>query len=318
MYFIFGGVILIVLYLLVAAFMPKKEDLLDERLSQLDSIIGDTTDGIASRERMNKSFNERIIRPLISGIGTIFTGKMKKSTKDDIQLMLLRAGNPGGISATEFLAIKTLFGVGLPVAAIGSVHLFTIIKNKSVLPAHYLLAAAAAAVIGILVPKLYLQTNIKKRKKAAQRQLPDVLDLLTVSIEAGLGFDMALQKVIEKMVGVLADEFKIVLVQIQLGKPRQDALKALADRMDVEELSSFIGALIQAEKLGVSLGRILRIQSDQMRIKRKQRAEEAAMKAPVKMMLPLVGCIFPVVLIVLMGGAAIKFFVAFGGGGIGK
>lgn len=309
---IVGAVAIIVIYLLIAAFMPKKGDLLDERLSQLDSMIGDTAEGVAGREMLNKSFKDRVIRPLISGIGNIFTGKMKKSTKEDIQLMLLRAGNPGGISATEFLAIKTIFGFGLPAAAVGSLRLVAILQNKTILPAHYLLAGAAAAVVGILGPKMYLQNSIKKRKKAAQRQLPDVLDLLTVSIEAGLGFDMALQKVIEKMQGVLADEFKIVLVQIQLGKPRQDALKSLADRMDVEDLSSFIGALIQAEKLGVSLGRILRIQSDQMRVKRKQRAEEQAMKAPVKMMLPLVGCIFPVVLIVLMGGAAIKFFVAFG------
>jgi tight adherence protein C len=136
-----------------------------------------------------------------------------------------------------------------------------------------------------------------------------------VSVEAGLGFDQALSKVVEKMPGVLPEEFGFVLQEVQMGKPRKEALKDMSERMQVDDLSSFITAIIQAEQLGVSIGNVLRVQSDQMRTRKRQRAEEAAMKAPIKMMLPLVGCIFPVIMIVLLGPAAFRFVAAFSGGG---
>jgi tight adherence protein C len=297
-------------YLLFAAFLSKDDDILEERLAQLDTLIGNKSEGVASREQLNKPFYERVIRPVIQKIASIFSGKVKKTTKEEIQLMLLRAGNPGGLTANEFIAVKSVLAFGLPLLVIAFLKFVEIQRGVAFPPNKYIMWAAVTAIIGILGPRIFIQKKTQARQQQVIKQLPDVLDLLTVSIEAGLGFDLALQKVIEKMQGVLADEFAIVLKQINLGKPRSEALRAMADRLGVEDLSTFVTALIQAEKLGVSLGKVLRIQSDQMRLKRKQRAEEAAMKAPVKMMLPLVGCIFPVVFIVLMGGAAIKLYVA--------
>lgn len=138
------------------------------------------------------------------------------------------------------------------------------------------------------------------------KELPDVLDLLTVSVESGLGFDAALQKVVRKTKGPLSNEFNKTLQEIKMGKARRDALRDLANRTGVEDLSTFIGAIIQADQLGVSIGNVLRIQSKQMRQIRKQRIEEKAMKAPIKMLLPMVFFIFPTLFLVLLGPAAIQ------------
>jgi tight adherence protein C len=136
-------------------------------------------------------------------------------------------------------------------------------------------------------------------------QLPDALDLLTISVEAGLGFDAALSKVVEKMEGPLVDEFRQALAEVRMGRPRREALRDVAQRADAQPVSNFIGAIVQAEQLGVPIAKVLQIQSDQLRIQRRQRAEEAAAKAPVKMLFPMVGCIFPTIFIVILGPAII-------------
>lgn len=165
-----------------------------------------------------------------------------------------------------------------------------------------------AFLVSQLLPMLLLNHKIAGRKKSIQKDLADVLDLLTVSVEAGLGFDGALTKLAEKMKGALVDEFNRVLQEIRMGIPRRDALVAMGIRCDVPDLSLFTTSLVQADQLGVSIGNVLRVQSASMREKRRQRAEERAMKAPIKMLLPLVLFIFPSLFVVLLGPALIQMF----------
>ena len=151
------------------------------------------------------------------------------------------------------------------------------------------------------IPEFWLGGRVKKRQKAILLQIPDALDLLTISVRAGLGFDAALGKVVEKMKGPLTDEFRRALAEVRVGKARREALRDIVPRTEVPPLTNFIGAIIQAEQLGVSISKVLQVQSEQLRIERRQRAEEMAAKAPIKMLFPLVGCIFPSLFIVILG-----------------
>jgi tight adherence protein C len=164
---------------------------------------------------------------------------------------------------------------------------------------------------GMVYVDLWLAGRIQRRKQEVELALPDLLDLLTVSVEAGLGFEGALMKIIEKTNGLLTDEFLTVLREIKMGKARREALKDMATRLNVDMLSNFIGSIIMAEQLGISIANILRIQSVEMRQKKRQKAEETAMKAPIKMLIPMVFFIFPAIFIVLLGPAVIQIMRAF-------
>ena len=165
--------------------------------------------------------------------------------------------------------------------------------------------ASAASRSATSSPEFWLGRRIRARQHAILLQIPDALDLLTISVRAGLGFDAALGKVVEKMEGPLIDEFRRALAEVRVGKARRDALRDIVPRTEVPALTNFIGAIIQAEQLGVSISKVLQVQSEQLRIERRQRAEEMAAKAPIKMLFPLVGCIFPSLFIVILGPAII-------------
>lgn len=166
-------------------------------------------------------------------------------------------------------------------------------------------------IIGYLLPNYWLKIRIKKRKEEIANCLPDVLDLVMVSVEAGLGFDSALMRVVERQQNVLADEFNLVLKEINMGKPRRNALRDMAQKNNVEDLSNVIASLVQADQLGISMGGVLRNQSKQLRQKRKQRAKEQAQKTPVKIMIPLVFFIFPSIFIVILGPAVLRIIEVF-------
>ena len=168
-----------------------------------------------------------------------------------------------------------------------------------------LVMTAVGGFFGYTVPEFWLGGRVKKRQKAILLMIPDALDLLTISVRAGLGFDAALGKVVEKLEGPLSDEFRRALAEVRVGKARRDALRDIVPRTEVPPLTNFIGAIIQAEQLGVSISKVLQVQSEQLRIERRQRAEEQAAKAPIKMLFPLVGCIFPSLFIVILGPAII-------------
>jgi tight adherence protein C len=210
------------------------------------------------------------------------------------------AGLSRRMSASEFWSIRLVATIGL------SGLIYFLMVRFDVQPGKRLLYAGGMALLGYILPGMWLRSTIDRRKQGIVKALPDALDLLTICVEAGLGFDSAIRRVAEKWDSDLSMEFGRVLQEIQLGKMRRDALRAMSERLDVADVTTFIAAVIQAEQLGVSLAKVLRIQSDQMRIKRRQRAEQKAQEAPVKMVIPMVFLIFPSLLVVLLGPAAFQ------------
>jgi len=214
-----------------------------------------------------------------------------------LRRQLTLAGNPGDLKPQEFIVLK------LTICALTLVAGF-------LLPISFLNVVILAAAAW-LAPELYLHEKIKNRQLAITLAIPDVLDLLTVSVEAGLGFDAAVAKVIEKVEGPLADEFRRMLYEMRIGRSRREALRDLSERTGVPYLQNFASAVIQADQLGVSISKVLRIQSQEIRRQRRQKAEEEAMKAPIKMLLPLVALVFPSLFIVLLGPAILQFAALF-------
>lgn len=256
-------------------------------------------------DELSRPFFERVIRPALEKVALSIGKATPAKKKVSLQRKLMMAGNPANLTPSEFLVIQYFFTLGIPI----SVLLFSIPLNWN--PALLFFGIFAGAGIGFLLPEYYLKMRAQQRKEEIQDNLPDVLDLLTVSVEAGLGFDAALVKVVEKIKGVVSSEFSRVLQEIKMGKPRRDALRDLGARSGVDDLVAFVGAIIQADQLGVSIGNVLRLQSEQMRQKRRQRAEEKALKAPVKMLIPLILFIFPTIFIVVLGPAALQIMENF-------
>lgn len=250
----------------------------------------------------------RVVKPLLRRLGAAGRQYIPAGRAAHLEKLLLVAGKPGGLTVAEFMVIKYLVAVFAGSAGLVFGRL------SGLPPVQNLLFLVLLAIGGFLLPDFYLRQKARQRQEAVRDALPDVLDLLTVSIEAGLGFDGAILKVVEKMKGVLPAEFRQMLQEVKVGKPRREALRDLALRLDVEELSSFIGAIIMAEQMGVQLSNVMRLQAQEIRLKRRQRAEEQAMKAPVKMLIPLVFFIFPATFIVLLGPAIINMARAFRSG----
>jgi tight adherence protein C len=218
------------------------------------------------------------------------------------------AGNPNNWTAADFLGVRGL-GVIITAVLIGVPLLVLRLPL-----AQTLLFTGIGAFLGFYLPVFWLNSKIGQRQHDIQKALPDALDLLTICTEAGQGFDAAMAKVTEKWDNELARAFARANAEVRLGKLRREALRDMANRAGVPNLTNFIAAVIQADQLGVSMAKVLRIQSEQMRVKRRQRAEELAAQAPVKMMFPLVFLIFPSIMIVLMGPAVLIFTT---GGGFG-
>ncbi|WP_054636872.1 type II secretion system F family protein [Thalassobacillus sp. C254] len=217
----------------------------------------------------------------------------------------MQAGQPFNLSPVEFKIYQLFLFLLLP--AIGAGY-GLLIGAEMVL---VLLFAFAGTGASLIFPKHYLKRKAQKRSKLAFKELPDTIDLLTISLEGGLGFDAALSKVVSKKKGVLADEFKICLEEIRLGKTRKEALSNINNRIVLDELKSLVYNIVQAEKLGIGMVSVLRVQTEDIREKRRQKAEEAAMKAPVKMLFPLVLFIFPTLFIILLGPAVLQIIELF-------
>lgn len=240
---------------------------------------------------------ERFFARLTKVFSPLVTKRTSYKTLEQTKQLLITAGNPGGMQATDFITLKAVlaalaFVIGL------------------MLPASFLVVLAVSIMMW-LFPTIYLRQLAKKRQTAIALAVPDVLDLLTVSVEAGLGFDGAVSRVVEKMQGPLAEELQRMLYEIRIGKPRREALRNLSERTQVDYIRSFTAAIIQAEQLGVSIGKVLRIQSSEIRRQRRQKAEEEAMKAPVKMLIPLVTLVFPTLFVVLLGPAILSIMESF-------
>lgn len=271
---------------------------LEARLAQLTSSSKDKD--LEIDEELSKPFMDRIIKPALNWLANITKRVTPARKKEGLEKALVLAGSPGNLSANEFQALH--YALAILLGIVGFIFA-SISKSELVMKFFFTLGGVF---FGYVLVKMYLQIRTKNRQEEISRELPDVLDLLNVSVEAGLGFDAALQRVVQKTSGPISKEFSKTLQEIKMGKQRREALKDLALRTGVNDLNTFISAVIQADQLGVSIGNVLRIQSEQMRLLRRQRVEEKAMKAPIKMLLPMVLFIFPTIFIVLLGPAVIQ------------
>jgi len=242
-------------------------------------------------EHLNQPFSQRVIRPLWDRLQNLGKRLSSPERKRIYQKKLVAAGMPYGLDAEGLVVLKYAFMSALALAGLFLGNVTT---------------AAVLGIMGYFVPDIMLNAWKNERQNKILKDLPDILDMLSVSVEAGLGFDAALQRVVEKIKGPLSDEFRQALNEIKLGKPRREALKDLAARVEVDDVSTFISSLIQADQLGVSIANVLRVQADQVREKRTQRAEEKAQKAPIKILIPLVFFIFPAIFVILLGPALIQ------------
>jgi tight adherence protein C len=289
-----GAIILIALGL--AGSSPV--DPVQARLTQLGTMQAKNLEEL----ELQSPFLERTFRPLAARLSASMGRMASSSFQDKAEKRLALAGNPGNLRVADWLGIKAIGAI------VGGILFFLLFVIPGIIHVPLIIGIAmifAGILAGYTVPEFWLGGRVKKRQKAIILQIPDALDLLTISVRAGLGFDAALGKVVEKMKGPLVDEFRRALAEVRVGKARRDALRDIVARTEVTPLTNFIGAIIQAEQLGVSISKVLQVQSEQLRIERRQRAEEQAAKAPIKMLFPLVGCIFPSLFIVILGPAII-------------
>ena len=273
---------------------------------RMDQVIGAPPPLPLRELELSTPLYQRAIYPTLTGLGKLLGRFIPAAREAELAKKLIIANYPGNLMAREWMVIKYLAAIGL------GFLLWTWAGLLGKPLSQCILMAGVGVPLGWLGPDLFLSSKIQNRKSQVERELPDALDLLTVSVEAGLGFDGALMKVAEKTDGVLANEFVLMLQECHMGKPRRDALRDMANRVEVDDLTSFCGSIILADTLGISISNVLRTQSQQMRQKRRQRTEEKAMKAPIKMLFPMVMFIFPAIFVILLGPAALRIMKAFG------
>jgi len=253
-------------------------------------------------QQMLDPLKDRALKPVLQGL----TGLGRRFTPvgyiDKVRDKFVHMGNTSPQAVDRFLALRAATVAGAAV-----VFLAVFVLNITGLTGNLKLAVGVLGILVLLLgPDSVLNRKVEERQTAIQRSLPDILDLLTISVEAGLGFEQALDRVIHAVPGPLSEEFSRMLGEIRAGAARAEAMRALDERCDAPELRSFVLAIIQADNFGVSIGRVLRAQSQEMRIKRRQLAQERAQKAPVKMLFPMVFCIFPALFVVVLGPAVIS------------
>jgi tight adherence protein C len=246
---------------------------------------------------LSQPFSQRILVPLLEASAQFVARFTPQRTLESTRHKLELAGRPNNWSATEFLGVRGLAALMLAILT----FLLTTLADTAF--AQRLLFTVGMALLGFMLPVLWLGSRISRRQDEIVKTLPDALDLLTISVEAGLPFDGAMQRVADKWDNEIAKGFRRVLTELQVGKARPEALRDMSDRMEVPDVTQFVAALIQADQLGISIAKVLRIQSEQMRIKRRQRAEEKAQQAPIKMLFPMTFLIFPTILVVILGPA---------------
>lgn len=297
--FVFFSVMLLVFG--IYSFASTEKLIISKRLQRIKK----TTQKLDLHDELNLSLHIRIIKPILNELNKSTSRIMPSQIKIKIEEKLRQAGNPFGVTVERWINFQLFLLIGLPVFTLS----IALMNNGDI--KRLLIILLVEVALAFLFPRVILKGKIRERKEEIERTLPDVLDLLTVSVEAGLGFDSAIARVIEKMPGQLTNEFEKALQEIKVGTNRKEALRNLTKRVDVPDLVTFVNSIIQAEQLGVSIGNVLRIQSKQMRQKRRQRAQEKAMKAPVKMLFPMLFFIFPTIFAVLLGPVAIRLMENF-------
>lgn len=293
----------IVLVIIVAAggilVLQRSED--DPLLNRIDEFAA--REEIVSIEEIELSMplRDRILVPIARRVGEFFVRLTPQKTLENTTKLLELAGTPNNMSPATFMSVR----VGMTIF-FGVMGFFFLSNYTAQGVAQRLMWSIVSAFLGYILPVMWLRAKVDRRKDAVIKKLPDALDLMTICVDAGLTFNAAMQKVDEKWDDPLANEFGRVIYEMQLGKSRRQSLKDMSDRMDVPDVTSFLAAVLQADQLGVGIGKVLRIQSEQMRVRRRQRAEEKAQQAPVKMMFPMVFLIFPSIFVVLLGPAGFQ------------
>jgi tight adherence protein C len=301
MEFLAAGIVAITMFVGVLAFSGGGASV----RHRLDSLTSGGTGG--ERDPTSLPARQRLVAPVTDGMVRTVRRLMPATMLSGIQKKLVLAGDPmtmNGFLTFQFIATSLFLFLPFIVLFAAGVALSPIM----------LLVLGAFAIVGFMLPNVWLQQRANGRRNVIIKSLPDAFDLITTCVEAGLGLDAALSRVAEKVEGPFADELSRTLREISLGKLRREALKEMAERTDVPDLITFVNAVIQAEAMGSSVGAVLRVQAEQLRVRRRQRAEEQAYKAPVKMIFPLVLCIFPTLFIVILGPAVITIMQDFPGG----
>ncbi len=293
-----------IVLLLIGLYKMREEQ---EMADRLQALVAPQSEAVTLRDlELQRPFRERVVRSAIDSVIRMARYLVPAKSLQTVQEKLVKAGNPGHLSALDFTALRLLLAIALAVLSIffGA--------GLGLSPGRVLYGALVLALVGYLYPNIWLNGRIRSRQKDILKSLPDALDLLTIAVDAGLGFDAALMKVVSRWDNALTQEFRQVLQEMQMGVPRAEALRHMTERTVVPELASFVAILVQSERLGASIVTVLHAQADAMRMRRRQRAEEEAHKAPVKMMVPLVLFVFPALFIVIIGPAVPRVLAAFG------
>lgn len=273
---------------------PSNADVVEGRLRVYETGLPLTVADIELRQ----PFSERVLRPAMKRLARLLEQSMPEKARQEISQTLQVAGRPGGMSAGDFIAFRYALTAML---CLFGIFIGMLTHNPIVLAVF----AAVGAVIGLYGPTLWLRSRLKRRRGEIQLELPDAIDVLVVCVEAGLTFEAAMERVVEKYDHAVADEFGRALQEIRLGRQRLEALSDMGNRTGVDELKNFVQAVIQSEQLGSGVSRILRIQSDEIRMRRMLSAQERGARASLKMLLPMLGCIFPTLWVILLGPAAL-------------
>jgi tight adherence protein C len=283
----------------MAGAIGKERSEVSASLAAIEAISGPVPEDM--RRSYDQPFSDRVARPSQAWLARVARTISGANWGQNASKRLAMAGSPPGWDAERILAAKSLAGLVFASVVAGVL----LVSGRGI---QALLWGLAFGVLGFFVPDLVLRQKADSRSEAIRRALPDSLDLLTISVESGLAFDAALAQVAHNTDGPLAEEFSRVLKEIQIGSSRSDALRALSERTTVDDLRIFLNSMIQAEKLGIPIAHVLRIQSSEMRTKRSQRIEEQAMKLPVKMVFPLLFGIMPAMFIIVLGPAFISIY----------
>jgi tight adherence protein C len=316
---ILAGAVLVGLGILVVllAFRSFTVNEVTQRLNDYVSVQATQSASMRSARSVRRTdltgpFRERVLQPFIMGIGGFFGRWTPSGSIDRIEHQLTIADHPYGLGPREFYGLRIVFVI------LGAWVAYLVFTAGSGLI--YLIGTGLTLYVGLMGPSIWLRRKVRKRQDMIRRGLPDALDMLSVTAQAGLGFDQSLQRVYEYWKTPVGEEFGRVVAEMEMGLSRRAALRNMADRLDVAELSSFVAVIIQSDQLGMSIADALHSQAEQMRIERRFRAQEAARKVPLKMLFPMMLLIFPAMLAVICGPSIpliSDFFVAMGGGGFG-
>lgn len=300
--FVLGiALVLLAIVLIGSALSTSTDSGVTRSLAVLEAMTNSPTE--LSKE-LDKPFADRVIEPFQQRALAIGRRMSGADTAERIRRKLDLAGNPPGWTVDRVLSGKVLGAV---------IGLFAGLAFQLMLgsPMMRIIAVIGVTVVGFFAPNLYLYQRAHERAERLQRDLPDAIDLLTISVESGLGFDAAVQQVARNTEGPLAEEFSRVLREMQIGQGRADALRALGERTNVGDVRTFVGAMVQADSFGIPIAQVLRVQSAEMRVKRRQRAEAKAQQVPVKITIPLIFCILPTLFIAVMGPAVLSILDSF-------